>query len=186
MAVINIFKKLSIGFLAIAYGPQFLMPISYLCFGVPSRHDWILPIQSKWGSVYNDSRLQLHSLNGIFFIQIIYRELLDKETFCGFYILWTNLFIGGIFYFIFLTVSLGFYITLCAYTHACLEDFKDIFTRFNQGTSNKQHTYPIISEAVQLHSDMFKLFKSHRIFEFQWNANNFHLQIQFSNLQFDE
>lgn len=86
---------------------------------------------------------------------------MDRKTYCGFYVLWVNLLTGGIFYFIFLTVSLGLYISLCLYTEAIVTDFRMVLAKFDEQTTAKQKTYPILSEAIQLHSDMFKLVKSH-------------------------
>lgn len=83
---------------------------------------------------------------------------MDKQTYFGFYILLTNLVVGGIWYFLFLISSMGFYISLCLYTQAFVEDFKNVLSRFDQGTLEKRHTYPIIAEAIQVHSEMFKLF----------------------------
>lgn len=48
MNVMDTMKKLSIGFMIFAYGPHLFIPISYLCFGVPSREEWILPLQAKY------------------------------------------------------------------------------------------------------------------------------------------
>lgn len=152
--------NLTIGFMVVVYGPPYFVPISYLCFGAPAQEEWTLPLQARFDfTTINKENKPKHHFHQF----CIYREFLNRHTFHGFYILLTNLFCGSIFYFLFLTCSLGFYISLCLYTQAFVEDFRNVMSSFDRGTLGKRQTYPIISEAVQVHSEMLKLLKFNQI-----------------------
>lgn len=140
-------------FMIVVYGPSYFVPIFYLCFGTPPPEEWIMPLQARFGLTKISN---FHFLPNIFFFCFIYREPLDRHTYFGFYVLLTNLVFGGLFYFFFLISSLGFYMSLCLYTQAFVEDFQNVLSRFDQGTLEKRHTYPIMVEAIQVHSEMFK------------------------------